>query len=133
MKMEVWVDPATNQIKAIYDGCGTSSTVWADAGYEKHDKVESWMLPMEPLVEESKLRMSLHEARILSIDTGLVKPITARLHQDSDTFDADCYVTQDMVDLYQAGKLAVGDWVLVYFIDQREDKAIAQQKIYKTW
>lgn len=133
MLMEVWIDPATNRIKAIYDGCSTTSTVWSDVGYVRYSKIEPWMLPHENPPPIPELRMSLHEARVLSIDTGAVKPITARLFQEGNTFDVDCYVTQDMVDAYQAGKLAVGDWVLVYFIDEREDKAIVQQKIYKTW
>lgn len=45
---EVWVDPATKRIKAVYRGCSTTSTVWADRGYEKYDTIEDWMLPMEP-------------------------------------------------------------------------------------
>lgn len=87
---------------------------------------------MQPVIVP-QLRMSLHEARIISFDTEAVKPVKTKLIQDGNEFDVDCYVTQDLVDAYQAGDLKVGDWVLVYFIDQREDKAIAQQKIFKTW
>lgn len=82
------------------------------------------------------LIMSLHEARILSIDVGPpppVRPIKVRIFQNSDIFDIDCFVTQDLIDAYLDGKLNVDDWVLVYFIDKREDKAIVQQKILKTW
>jgi len=133
MMMEIWVDPATKRIMAIYDPGRYTGTVWQDLGYEKYDAIEDWMLPMEPPVIEPKLRMSLHEAQILSINTAMTKPLTARLHQEGDVFDVPCYVTQDLMDAHQAGKLAVGDWVLVYFIDKRVSKAIAQQKIFKTW
>lgn len=46
--MEVWVEPSTGRIKAVYRGCTTSSKVWSDAGYKKYDKIEDWMLPMKP-------------------------------------------------------------------------------------
>lgn len=46
--MEVWVDPETKRIKAVYQGCSTNSTVWVERGYEKHDNIEPWMLPLEP-------------------------------------------------------------------------------------
>lgn len=47
--MEVWVDPATKRIKAIYDGCSSNSQVWAEQGYEKYDRIEAWMSPIEEL------------------------------------------------------------------------------------
>lgn len=50
--MEVWVEPATNRIKAIYSPGKYSGNVWQSRGYVAYDKVEPWMLPMEPPAPE---------------------------------------------------------------------------------
>lgn len=130
--VEIWVNPADNRIMAEYSH-STTSQEWVNQGYVKYNQYEPWMLPRIPPPPPVELRMSLHEAQITAINTALVRPITATVHQDGNQFPIDCFVTQDLVDAFQAGNLAVGDWVLIYFIDHREDKAIAQQKIFKTW
>lgn len=146
----------TLQIDAVYRDCKTSSPVFldpstyvevnvTDPGYvvDRNHKVvldaggavigthefENPVQPEEPKV----LEMSMHAGRITGFDAGVIRPLKARILQDGDTFDVDCFVTQDLVDAFLAGSLAVNDWVLIYFLDMDINRAIAQQKVFKTW
>ena len=74
-----------------------------------------------------------HWAVVNSIDTEAVKPLQVTRSWHGYTVQFRCYVTQDIVDVYLAGKLAVGDYVLVVFVDRDKDKPLATQKIYKSW
>lgn len=85
---------------------------------------------LEPRPEPTPPR-STHYARIDSFHIGEVKPLRVTRTWDGKEYTYDCFVTQDLVDAYQADKLEVGDHVLVYFDDQ--DREIATQKVFKTW
>ena len=84
---------------------------------------------------------STHLARLDAVTIGVEKPAkVTRLFPTSEgwtdlwygkTYVYDCYVTQEMVDEWTSGQLAVGDIVLVLFLG--ETHAILVHKVYKTW
>ena len=76
---------------------------------------------------------SPHWAQIESFSPSEVKPLTVTRNWRGHTITLDCYVTQDVVDNYQAGNLAVGDFVLVDFVDGDLDQPLAITKIYESW
>ena len=41
--VEIWVNPATDRIMAIYDPGRYTGNVWQGLGYERYDKIEPWM------------------------------------------------------------------------------------------
>lgn len=56
--------------------------------------------------------------------------LTATQEMLWNAFTAD---VQSVVDLYQAGELAVGDFVLMLFVDGNENQPLATQKVYQSW
>ena len=74
---------------------------------------------------------STHFARITAFNTTAVKPLSVVRTWSGKDYYYNCYVTQDIVDAYLAGKLRIGDYVLVHFDDSGVE--VATQKIYKTW
>ena len=53
-------------------------------------------------------------------------------------YDIPCLVSQSVVNLYIAGQVKVGDYVIVSFIDehpytQERSIAIVVDKVYKSW
>ncbi|GAI62157.1 unnamed protein product, partial [marine sediment metagenome] len=44
-----------------------------------------------------------------------------------------CYVTQEVVNGWQAGKIVIGDLVLILFLEHDITKAIVTNKVFKTW
>jgi len=85
---------------------------------------------MEPSLEPEPPR-STYFARITGFDVAATKSLTVVRTWQGNDYTYDCFVTQDIVDAYQAGKLAVGDYVLIHFDD--EGRQIAMMKVYKTW
>ena len=55
---------------------------------------------------------ALYWARVDGIDPSQEKPIQVTRHWRGHTVQFRCYVTQDLVDAYQARKLSIGDYVL---------------------
>ena len=76
---------------------------------------------------------ALYWAQVDGIDPSKQKPLQVTRHWRGHTVQFRCYVTQDLVDAWQAGKLSVGDYVLVVFVDQDRGKPLATQKIAETW
>lgn len=77
--------------------------------------------------------LSTHWARVESISLGEEKPIRVKRTWDGREYTVDCYVTETVKDQYQAGDIAVGDFVLVEFLEDSADKAIVIAKVYQTW
>ncbi|MBA7685298.1 hypothetical protein ES703_93716 [subsurface metagenome] len=87
--------------------------------------------------------LSTHLARLDNINPGALKPATVtRLfltENDVTTiwsvtgkeYSCDCFVTQSIVDEWQAGSIVVGDLVLTHFLES--DKPIVTHKVFKTW
>ena len=71
--------------------------------------------------------------KVRSFDMNAEKPLrVGRIHKNQEV-ETNCYVTERIRELYQAGKLAVGDFVLIQFVDGDPDKPIAVEKAYKSW
>ena len=79
------------------------------------------------------LRRSQHLAKIKSIDVTKPKPIIVTRTYEGLDFDIPCIVTQDIKDQFVAGKIAVGDIVIVTYCEGRYDQAIIQSKVFRSW
>lgn len=87
--------------------------------------------------------LSTHPARLDAINPGVLKPATVtRIFLTEAGFTTlwygkeysyDCYVTQSIVDEWQAGKIAVGDLVLIFFLEDDISKPILTHKIFRSW
>ena len=105
-----------------------------DPDWEKGDEPHGTMVftdepsPPPPSPEPPK---STHYARVTGFTPTAVRPLSVVRTWNGQDFPYDCFVTQDLVDAYIAGKLVIGDWVLIHFDDCGEQ--IAMMKIYTTW
>ena len=76
---------------------------------------------------------AVYWARVRAFSTTAVKPLkVGRIYKGTE-IEIDCYVTERIRELYQAGKLAVDDYVLVQFVDGDPNKPLAVEKAYKSW
>lgn len=87
--------------------------------YEEPDS-----LPPEP-------GMSTHLSQLVGIDVNAVRPATVKRIWEEREYFYDCFVTQTIKDMYAAGDIQLGDWVLVHFDDMGEQ--LVTEKIYKSW
>lgn len=81
---------------------------------------------------------SQHIGKVVSIDVTKARPVKVARKWRGTTFNADCLVTQNIVTLYQAGKIQIDDYVIVSFIDEIPDTqevnlAIVVDKVFKSW
>lgn len=81
----------------------------------------------------SDLPTSQHLAILKSINPSKARPATVVRTFNGQEYDTDCVVTQDIKDQYQAGKINIGDIVIVSYCEERQDDAIVMAKIYKSW
>jgi len=68
-----------------------------------------------------------------SVNVAAVKPATVRRIWQGTDYVLDCYITQHVKDEWLAGNIAIGDYVLVEYLDQDPDKAGVVAKVVKTW
>jgi len=68
-----------------------------------------------------------------SVNVTAVKPATVRRTWEGTDYVLDCYITQHVKDEWLAGNIAIGDYVLIEYLDQDPDKAGVVAKIVKTW
>ena len=68
-----------------------------------------------------------------SVNVTAVKPATVRRNWNGTDYMLDCYITQHVKDEWLAGNIAIGDYVLVEYLDQDPNKAGVVAKIVKTW
>ncbi|GAH37726.1 unnamed protein product [marine sediment metagenome] len=73
--MQVYIDPETQEIKAVYTGCRTTSKEWSRRGYVEYSSIESWMKPYK-----SPVRPEPEYIKIVSKD-GKTYKIRAELVQ----------------------------------------------------
>ena len=72
-------------------------------------------------------------AKVRSFNAGSVRPLrVGRIYRGQEV-ETNCYVTERIRELYQAGKLVADDYVLLQFVDGDPEKSIAVEKAYKTW
>lgn len=81
---------------------------------------------------------SQHIGKVLSIDVTKAKPVKVLRKWSGYEYQIDCLVGQNIVTIYQAGKLVVNDYVIVSFIDEMPDSsefnlAIVVDKVFKSW
>ena len=89
---------------------------------------------LEELPDDTQPPFSTHIGRITEIDPSKAKPATIKRMWEGREFTYNCLVTQDIRDQYAEGKISIGDYVLVHFLDDVDkDIAIIMQKIFKTW
>lgn len=96
-----------------------------------------WELDLA-VITASDLPTSQHIAKLVAIDPGALRPATVTRKFLGETYQVSCLVSQTAVELYQAGKLQVGDFVIVVFIDEIPDTqeynlAIVVDKVWRSW
>ena len=106
-----------------------------DPDWEKGDEPHGTLIltdniPPSPIPQPP---MSTHSAEIIGADLQAEKPLQIRRVWEGRNYDYDCYVAEELVLLYQAGKLHIGDTVLVDFLDNDPLTPIAILKVHKTW
>ena len=79
-----------------------------------------------------------HVAKLIDVTPSAERPVTARRKYMGKDYDVPCYVEQDLVNLWLAEELEVGDWVHIAFIHDMPSTdglpvAVATGKIYKSW
>jgi hypothetical protein len=69
---------------------------------------------------------ALYMAEITGINPSTQKPLTVRKGDN----EAQAYSSPRIVELYQAGKLNLGDHVLITFIDGDQDKPVVLDRLF---
>ena len=97
------------------------------------------VLALENIVEEPSIPPhSQHIGKVISIDVTKAKPMKIARKWQGVVYNVDCLVSLNIAALYQAGKIAVNDYVIVSFIDEIPDTqeielAIVTDKVFKSW
>lgn len=84
------------------------------------------------------LPISEHIGKLISVNPAQAKPAVVRRRFWGENYDVNCLVTQSVAELYQAGNIQIGDYVLVSFIEEipnteEREIAIVTDKIFKSW
>ena len=84
------------------------------------------------------LPISEHIAKLVSVNPNLIKPATVTRRFMGVNYDVNCLVTQSVAELYQAGQIQIGDYVLVSFIEEipnteERNITIITDKVYESW
>jgi hypothetical protein len=75
----------------------------------------------------------IHWAIVNAINLAAVQPLQLTRTWMGITYTYSCYVSETIVQLYQAGNLLIGDYVLVGFADEDLSQPLAITKVHKTW
>ena len=84
------------------------------------------------------LPASEHIGKLISVNPSLPKPATARRRFYGENYDFNCLVTQNIVNMWTANQIEVGDYVLVSFIEEipngiERNVAIITDKVFESW
>uniref|UniRef100_A0A6M3K1A6 Uncharacterized protein n=1 Tax=viral metagenome TaxID=1070528 RepID=A0A6M3K1A6_9ZZZZ len=73
-------------------------------------------------------------AKLISVTTG-ERPARVEVYMNKipTGFEYDCYVSETVLTEYTAGRIVVGDFLLVEFVDDRPDMGCVFAKAHKTW
>lgn len=120
-------------INAVLMGYGSKSEL-----EEVEVTPEEWEAELLLRKKEAPLPSSEHIAKLKSVDTANARPAIVTRRFVGENHDVACLVTQSVAELYQAGQIEIGDYVLVSFIEEIPDTeekliAIVTDKVYKTW
>jgi hypothetical protein len=78
-----------------------------------------------------------HPAQLVSVNISSVRPARVKRMWKGKEFFYDCLVTESIIGQYQAGKIAIGDYLWVEFLDNNEEiggrEQIVIEKVRKTW
>ena len=85
----------------------------------------------EPDLAPEEPPRSLHISRLESVDPGKVRPARVRRTWQGTDYYYDCFVVESIKDLWQAGSILHGDYVMVHFDDGGEQ--IITAKVYQSW
>lgn len=96
-----------------------------------------WELDLATITADN-LPRSQHIAKLVDIDTSAVRPATVVRKFLGETYEVKCLVSQSAKDMYLAGTLTIGDYVVVSFIDEIPDSrefniAIIVDKVWASW
>ena len=121
--IQPWVPPdgtsALSAAQSALPNCGTGAT-WTGSGFTP---------PPEIIPEQLK---SIYWGVLNSVGSGVKPASVTRTYREHD-YTIDCYITQDVRNDYIAGKIVIGDFVLVAFADDDLAFPIIISKVYKTW
>ena len=89
-------------------------------------------------VTANDLPKSQHIGKLTAVDAALAKPATVTRKWMGQTYNVQCLVSQSVVDMWIAGTLEVGDFVVVSFIEEIPDTteihvAVVTDKVYESW
>ena len=84
-------------------------------------------------VRDADAPAASHWAQIDSFNVAAKRPLSVTRNWKGHAISLDCYVTQDIADAFRDGKLSVGDYVIVEFMDGNTDLPVAVQKVFKSW
>lgn len=136
--------PTGAEIKAKYKGIhdSLSEDYYKNHLMSKEDfdyyHGQNWADMEAELIAEGYMQaptppLSTHWAVIDSFNVGQTKPMRVKRTWDGREYQVNCYVTESVKDRYLAGDIAVGDYVMVEFLEDKADMAIVFAKAFKTW
>jgi hypothetical protein len=99
------------------------------AGQEPFGEMVFTNEPEAPPIMDSRT----HWAEIKQFNIGQEKPLQGERTFNHIKYTFDCYVTQALINEYQAGQLQVGDYIIVEFIEGKINRPLAIAKVYKSW
>ena len=94
-------------------------------------------LVLEP-IDASDLPQSKHIGKLIAVNQGQVKLAMVRRRFCGEDYDFNCLVTQSVAELFQLGKIEIGDFVLFSFVTEipgttERRIAIVEDKVFKSW
>jgi hypothetical protein len=94
-------------------------------------------LNLEP-PDADDLPKSEHIGKLIAVNTTATKPATVRRRWMEVNYDTQCLVTESIKEMWIAGNLSIGDYILVSFIEEmpnttEKNIAIVTDKVYESW
>jgi len=86
-------------------------------------------LDLTPVIPQPS--RSTHVSVLTAVNASAVRPATIKRVWEGNDYFFDCFVTQTVRDEYIAGKIVIGDFVLVHFDAVGEQCVTA--KVFKSW
>jgi len=80
---------------------------------------------------ETEPPISTHISQLVAIDTTKVRPARVKRTWEGRDYIYDCFITETIKEMYVAGNIQMGDYVLVHYDGIGEQ--VITEKIYKSW
>ena len=90
-------------------------------------------LTAQEVLDYGMFPLSEYAGQVTAFDPKAARPVTVSIVWQGYAFSFPCFVTLDLLDAHVGGKLKVGDWILVYFLEGDAKRPIAHQILHKTW